>query len=167
MSEQLTSQSRSNESGITRRTALRGAAWSASAVTVVVATPNIAAATVTGTASGSATRSKGTATATATLVNGSAAIAANKLEVTIVGGTLATPPAGWTRATAGSTTRFLYAGTVEANGAAVFRVEASSPINLENSGQAYTFRLDFRVGALLLDSLTFNFPTQSGTVTGV
>ena len=44
MSDQLTSQSRSNESGITRRTALRGAAWSASAVTVVVATPNIAAA---------------------------------------------------------------------------------------------------------------------------
>ena len=42
MSDQLTSQSRSNESGITRRTALRGAAWSASAVTVVVATPNIA-----------------------------------------------------------------------------------------------------------------------------
>lgn len=49
MSDQLTSQSRSNESGITRRTALRGAAWSASAVTVVVATPNIAAAS-TGTA---------------------------------------------------------------------------------------------------------------------
>ncbi|MBD3923458.1 hypothetical protein IEZ26_02395 [Nocardioides cavernae] len=47
MSDQLTSQSRSNESGITRRTALRGAAWSASAVTVVVATPNIAAASVT------------------------------------------------------------------------------------------------------------------------
>ena len=46
MSDQLTSQSRSNESGITRRTALRGAAWSASAVTVVVATPNIAAASV-------------------------------------------------------------------------------------------------------------------------
>jgi hypothetical protein len=44
MSDQLSSQSRSNESGITRRTALRGAAWSASAVTVVVATPNIAAA---------------------------------------------------------------------------------------------------------------------------
>lgn len=44
MSDQLTSQSRSNASGITRRTALRGAAWSASAVTVVVATPNIAAA---------------------------------------------------------------------------------------------------------------------------
>lgn len=47
MSDQLTSQSRSNESGITRRTALRGAAWSASAVTVVVATPNIAAASTT------------------------------------------------------------------------------------------------------------------------
>src|SRR5687768_9209304 len=59
MSDQLTSQSRSNESGITRRTALRGAAWSASAVTVVVATPNIAAASVTptGTAVGSVTRS--------------------------------------------------------------------------------------------------------------
>jgi hypothetical protein len=59
MSDQLTSQSRSNESGITRRTALRGAAWSASAVTVVVATPNIAAAspgslscTITGTRDG-------------------------------------------------------------------------------------------------------------------
>lgn len=39
MSDQLTSQSRSNASGITRRTALRGAAWSASAVTVVVAAP--------------------------------------------------------------------------------------------------------------------------------
>ena len=58
MSDQLTSQSRSNESGITRRTALRGAAWSASAVTVVVATPNIAAATVTGTAAGSMTRTE-------------------------------------------------------------------------------------------------------------
>lgn len=45
MSDQLTSQSRSSESVISRRTALRGAAWSASAVTVVVATPNIAAAT--------------------------------------------------------------------------------------------------------------------------
>ena len=44
MSDQLTSQSRPS-SGISRRTALRGAAWSASAVTVVVATPNIAAAT--------------------------------------------------------------------------------------------------------------------------
>ena len=44
MSDQLTSKSRSIESGITRRTALRGAAWSASAVTVVVAAPNIAAA---------------------------------------------------------------------------------------------------------------------------
>ncbi|WP_299931016.1 hypothetical protein [uncultured Nocardioides sp.] len=43
MSDQLTSQSRPS-SGISRRTALRGAAWSASAVTVVVATPNIAAA---------------------------------------------------------------------------------------------------------------------------
>lgn len=64
MSDQLTSQSRSNESGITRRTALRGAAWSASAVTVVVATPNIAAASVIpvppkGSASGSVTRSNG------------------------------------------------------------------------------------------------------------
>ena len=56
MSDQLTSQSRSNESGITRRTALRGAAWSASAVTVVVATPNIAA------ASGGATGTGGTTT---------------------------------------------------------------------------------------------------------
>jgi hypothetical protein len=46
MSEQLTSQSRLS-SGISRRTALRGAAWSASAVTVVVATPNIAAASTT------------------------------------------------------------------------------------------------------------------------
>lgn len=46
MSKQLTSQSRPS-SGISRRTALRGAAWSASAVTVVVATPNIAAASVT------------------------------------------------------------------------------------------------------------------------
>jgi hypothetical protein len=43
MSEQLTSQSRPS-SGVSRRTALRGAAWSASAVTVVVATPNVAAA---------------------------------------------------------------------------------------------------------------------------
>lgn len=57
MSDQLTSQSRSNESGITRRTALRGAAWSASAVTVVVATPNIAA------ASGGGTGSAGTTSA--------------------------------------------------------------------------------------------------------
>lgn len=43
MSEQLTSQSRPS-SGISRRTALRGAAWSASAVTVVVAVPAYAAA---------------------------------------------------------------------------------------------------------------------------
>ena len=44
MSDQLTSQSRPSQGVISRRTALRGAAWSASAVTVVVATPNIAAA---------------------------------------------------------------------------------------------------------------------------
>ena len=60
MSDQLTSQSRPS-SGISRRTALRGAAWSASAVTVVVATPNIAAAspgqTPKGEAKGSVTRS--------------------------------------------------------------------------------------------------------------
>jgi hypothetical protein len=43
MSNQLTEQSRLH-AGVTRRTALRGAAWTASAVTVVVATPNIAAA---------------------------------------------------------------------------------------------------------------------------
>lgn len=43
MSDQLTDQSRSNESGITRRTALRGAAWSVSAVTIVVAAPAHAA----------------------------------------------------------------------------------------------------------------------------
>ena len=66
MSDQLTSQSRSNESGITRRTALRGAAWSASAVTVVVATPNIAAASDRhGIASGSASPQQGARTVTA------------------------------------------------------------------------------------------------------
>lgn len=43
MSDQLTSQSRLSR-GISRRTALRGAAWSASAVTVVVAAPAYAAA---------------------------------------------------------------------------------------------------------------------------
>jgi hypothetical protein len=45
MSSQLTEQSRLH-AGVSRRTALRGAAWTASAVTVVVATPNIAAASV-------------------------------------------------------------------------------------------------------------------------
>jgi hypothetical protein len=57
MSEQLASQSRLS-SGISRRTALRGAAWSASAVTVVVATPNIAAASGGATGSGGTTKVK-------------------------------------------------------------------------------------------------------------
>lgn len=98
MSDQLTSQSRSNESGITRRTALRGAAWSASAVTVVVATPNIAA------ASGGASGTGGTSTAerqgndleiTSSLTAGPTALSAIQAVVT-----LSFAPAGPTIATA-------------------------------------------------------------------
>lgn len=164
MSDQLTDQSRSNESGITRRTALRGAAWSASAVTVVVATPNIAAATVTGTASGSMARVEKTASGTATLTNGSAAIAASTLEVVIVGGSLATAPLGWQRING---TVFRYTGGVAAGGSAAFQVTTGSPISLSDNGQAHTMSLTFRVGSLTLDSLTYYFTSKNQTVAGV
>lgn len=160
MSEQLTSQSRPS-SGISRRTALRGAAWSASAVTVVVATPNIAAATVTGTAAGSMTRVEKTARGTVTYSNGSAAIAANTLEVTILGGSVATAPAGWQRIT-GSV--FRYIATVGAGGSAPFHVPASNPVNLSDNGQSHTLSLTFRVGTLTVGSQTFAFTSKNETL---
>ncbi|MCY4726590.1 hypothetical protein NYO98_09905 [Nocardioides sp. STR2] len=86
MSEQLTSQSRSNESGITRRTALRGAAWSVSAVTVVVATPNIAAASGGATGTGgasSANRQGNNLEITSSLTAGPVALSSIEAMVTV------------------------------------------------------------------------------------
>ena len=166
MSDQLTSQSRSNESGITRRTALRGAAWSASAVTVVVATPNIAAATVTGSASGSLRRTDKIARGTVTFSNGSGAIAASTLTLTIVGGSLAAAPTGsaWVRL---SGSQFRYGGAVPPSGGVPFAVANPQAIDLSDNGTAHTLTMTFTVGALTLDSLTFAFTSKNQTVNGV
>jgi hypothetical protein len=85
MSEQLTSTSRLS-AGISRRTALRGAAWSASAVTVVVATPNIAAASGGATGIGgasSAIRQGNTLEASSSLTAGPAELRSIQAVVTV------------------------------------------------------------------------------------
>src|SRR5688572_30309034 len=128
MSDQLTSQSRSNESGITRRTALRGAAWSASAVTVVVATPNIAAAspgqTPTGTASTTgSTRDGATLSLKSQFTAGPQAVSGLTAVVTVNTGTIssATTPAGWTRTgLSGSTATYTYTGNLAGGAVAAF-----------------------------------------------
>src|SRR6478609_4197413 len=128
MSDQLTSQSRSNESGITRRTALRGAAWSASAVTVVVATPNIAAAspgvTPTGTAApGASSRDGATLNLKSQFTAGPQAVSGLTAIVTVSTGTIlsATTPAGWTRTSlSGSTATYTYTGNLGGGGVAPF-----------------------------------------------
>ena len=128
MSDQLTSQSRSNESGITRRTALRGAAWSASAVTVVVATPNIAAAspgqTPTGTASTTgSTRDGSTLTLKSLFTAGPQAVSGLTAIVTVGTGTISsvTTPAGWTRTgLSESTATYTYSGNLGGGAAAAF-----------------------------------------------
>ncbi|MFC7725622.1 hypothetical protein ACFQW6_10925 [Nocardioides sp. GCM10028917] len=113
MSDQLTSQSRSNESGITRRTALRGAAWSASAVTVVVAVPAYAAASDATGFSGPTFTRKGqdvTATTSFTLVRKSVVTAVmtykiNQPNGTVVSsGSIASPWVGtWDHSTGSAT----------------------------------------------------------------
>ncbi|MGF9759613.1 hypothetical protein AAII07_30905 [Microvirga sp. 0TCS3.31] len=167
MSEQLTSQSRSNESGISRRTALRGAAWSASAVTVVVATPNIAAASVTptGSASGSASRTTRTAKVSASFklaTGGIKATGATPLTLTIAGGTLAAAsvPSGWV---ALGTTSFRYGADVTAPALVEFNVPTPA-INVGNNGNGHTMTLTFSSGTATLAVLAFPFRNKEETI---
>ncbi|MCP3420911.1 hypothetical protein [Nocardioides pinisoli] len=127
MSDQLTSQSRSNESGITRRTALRGAAWSASAVTVVVAAPahaNTSGVTPTGSASTSgSTRDGATLNLKSQFTAGPQTVSGLTAVVTVSTGTIAsaTTPAGWTRTgLSGSTATYTYNGNVAGGAVAAF-----------------------------------------------
>lgn len=158
MSDQLTSQSRPS-SGISRRTALRGAAWSASAVTVVVATPNIAAASTTGTASGSsATRNDKVVTATITLSNGTGKINENSLKVTLAGGSVAVAPAGWVRV---SGYEFTYSGAVLPAGTAVFQATGNSSVLLDNNSPTNAVTFTFKNGTATLDTWTYTFNRQT------
>lgn len=125
MSDQLTSQSRPS-SGISRRTALRGAAWSASAVTVVVATPNIAAASVVvppvASNSGS-TRVQKQLNIRTTLSTGSSAVAGLTATVTLDRNSIAAAslsPAGWTRTSLqGAVATYSYVGTTSPKPASI------------------------------------------------
>jgi len=130
MSDQLTSQSRSNESGITRRTALRGAAWSVPAVTVVVAAPAYAVAsntTPTATATDTGSTRDGAKLSLKSQLQAAAgpqAITGLKAVVTVSEGTIAsvTTPAGWTLSgtPAGSTATFVYIGDLAGAATAAF-----------------------------------------------
>lgn len=127
MSDQLTSQSRSNESGITRRTALRGAAWSASAVTVVVAAPahaNTSGATPTGTASTNGSTRDGSKLSLKSLFTaGPQQVSGLAATVTVGTGTMSsiTTPAGWTlTGQSGSTATFTYIGNLAGGAGAAF-----------------------------------------------
>lgn len=131
MSDQLTSQSRPS-SGISRRTALRGAAWSASAVTVVVATPNIAAASggSKGTAgTTTAIRSGNTLYVTSSLTAASAALSSVQARVTVsfdpVGASIKSTSAQSPWVTTGSTelTATFTAASVPAGGTLSFKPE--------------------------------------------
>lgn len=163
MSDQLTSQSRSTESGITRRTALRGAAWSASAVTIVVATPNIAAASVivppppppTGSAKGSVTRS-----------NGSGAVFTFDTKLTNTGSTAFTNPTvvmSWN----GESRTFSLGSTTQ--GTDPIRLpKAGESASFSNNSQGGTVTMAFYADAsmkVLLTTLSFPNMNKGTTVT--
>jgi hypothetical protein len=126
MSDQLTSQSRPS-SGISRRTALRGAAWSASAVTVVVAAPahaNTSDTTPTGTASTTGSTRDGSKLTLKSLFSaGPQQVSGLTATVTVGTGTISsiTTPAGWTlTGQSGSTATFTYVGNLAGNAGAAF-----------------------------------------------
>ena len=115
-----------------RRTVLRSAAWSTAAVTVVVATPNIAAAspgsTPTGTAvNNGSTRDGKVLNVKSKITNTGPTLAMTGLQaiVTLTGGTFAsiTAPTGWVASGSTATTRtFTYTGSssIPVNGFALF-----------------------------------------------
>lgn len=126
MSDQLTSQSRP-ASGISRRTALRGAAWSASAVTVVVAAPAHATTsdtTPTGTASTTGSTRDGSKLSLKSLFTaGPQQVTGLTATVTVGTGAISsiTTPAGWTfTGQSGSTATFTYVGNLAGNASAAF-----------------------------------------------
>ena len=173
MSDQLTSQSRSNESGITRRTALRGAAWSASAVTVVVATPNIAAASPGQTPTGSAsttgsTRDGATLSLKSQFTAGPQAVSGLTAIVTVSTGTIdtITVPTGWTLSgSSGSTRTFIYTGNVAPAGVAPFAPVVTLSSNPTTSVTS-TINFTWTVSGSASVSIPLAYVAPTSTTTG-
>lgn len=157
MSDQLTSQSRSNASGITRRTALRGAAWSASAVTVVVAAPahaNTSNVTPKGEAKGKVTRSGN---------SGAVFTFDTKFKNT---GTTAIP----TVTCVISWNGFSQSVTASPVAASASVSLPSSPVSFPNNAQGLTVTLTYYAGgtgSTPLCTLTFPDVQKGSTVTGL
>lgn len=153
-----------------RRTVVRGAAWSTAAVTIVVATPNIAAATPgaapQGSATGTSTRTDKTATLASKLKNDGTQ-AMTGLTVTISGAVVPSSVnnglvAGWTR---GSGSSYTYAGSLSSLSTADFE---PARIDLASNGQSETVVLTFTAGtpSVTVDTLTFAFTSKNQVRTG-